>query len=206
MRQTFLLILLFLNFFVFGQTKLYKAQVMVGGGYSIHGTGDMKGLAFFTEYSKPIGKRTEWSINVMTTIHGDAFKVIVNNPDGSTDDNSFRYSNAGLQAGLKFGYNFVQSAHHQFKIQPGGFVRYQNSTFSDIYSFFINQSNGFPEPGFMFYNSSKQNTVTVGYGIDLSYNFIMSDKIMIGLKAGFQNDTNGDAVTQICLSVGRRFN
>lgn len=206
MKQTFLFTLLLLAFSTFAQkNKLFNAQVQLGGGYSKHGSGDMKGIAFFTEYSKPIGKRTEWTINIMTTINGDRFKVIVNNPDGTQNDQSFRYNSSGLQAGPKFGYSLLQARHHQIKIQAGTFARYQNSTSPDMYSFYINQSSGMPQPSFEFFHNEKQNTISAGYSVDLSYNFITSKKLMIGFKAGFQNDTQGDAIPQLCVAVGRRF-
>jgi hypothetical protein len=205
MRHLLLFSLLFLSISSFAQTKLYNAQVQVGGGYSTHGTGDMRGIAFFTEYSKPVTKRIDWAVNVMTTIHGDAFTVIVNYPGGLKEDRSFRYNTAGLQAGPKLSYNIVQAQHHQLKIQPGGYVRYQNSSYPNMYAFSMNTNGGTSEPSFSFRHQEKQNIVSVGYSLDLCYNFITGKKIMIGLKAGFQNDTNGDAITQIAVSVGKRF-
>jgi hypothetical protein len=204
MKHILTFLLLLAGTAVLAQYKSSNRYLQLGLGYSTHGTGDMKGVSFFCEYGKSLGKRTELGANIKSTIHGDAFQVTINWPDGSKDDASLRYSNAGLQAGPVFGYRLLQSSHYQFKIQAGAFARYQNSTFPSQYSFFIDQSAGIPRPTFEFSHDDKQNTFAAGYSVDLSYNFITTRKMMLGLKAGFQNDTNGDVITQVCLTVGKR--
>jgi hypothetical protein len=205
MKHIFTFLLSLLSLSIIAQEKTGRSFLQLGLGYSTHGTGDMKGVAFSVEYARSTGRRMELGLNIRSTIHGDAFKVTVNKPDGSTDDASFRYSNAGLQAGPVFGYRLLQSAHHQFRIQAGTFARYQNSTLPSMYSFFIDQSSGMPRPSFEFLHDDKQNTFAAGYSVDLAYDFITTKKMMFGIKAGFQNDTNGDAITQVCLTVGKKF-
>lgn len=204
MKQAFLLSFILLSLAAFTQDKLFKSLLLAGGGYGKHGTGDLPGIVFYTEFDKAIGKRTEWAVNATTTIHGDEFGITIIEADGTRKDRSFRYTTAGLQLGPKFGYSFVQSRRHQFKIQGGGFVRYQNSSYPDIYSYHLETGNGVPQPQFEFWHSEKQNLFTAGYSLDLSYAFITPGKLMLGVKGGIQNDSNGDMIYHYGLFVGRR--
>ena len=180
-----------------------KHSLTFGLGYSSHGTGDMKGISFFSEYCKLLGKRTDWSLNATSTIHGGAAKVILIHPDGTSSDASFRYNHGGLQIGPKAGYRILQAGHHQVKIQAGAFARYQNSSLPDVYSYHIDQNS--ETVNFDFLHEEKQNTFSCGYSVDLSYNFITSKKLILGFKAGFQNDTRGDVITHLTLLAGRSF-
>jgi hypothetical protein len=202
MKQILLLSFLFISLHSFSQKSQY---LQVGGGHSKHGTGDLRGIAFYTEYGKAWGKRTDWAINVMTTIHGGAFKVIITDQDGTRSDHSFRYNTSGLQVGPKLGYSIIHTKRHQFKVQGGGFFRYQNSTLPDMYSFHLEMGSGIPQPQFEFRHLEKQDLFTVGYSLDLSYQFITAKNLMIGVKGGAQNDSNGDMIVHYGVMVGKRF-
>jgi len=204
MKPTFTLFFLFLSFFAFSQNNPPKGRFQLGLGYSTHGSGDMDGVSFFTEYGKYTGKRFEYGLNIKSTIHWDEFNVLVSRPDGTVRDASFRYSSAGLQVGPFIGYHLLQAKHHQLMIQGGAFARFQNSTYPSSYSFYIDFTTNPPRPVFEFWHEEKQNIFTAGYSVDLSYDFITNKKLMLGVKAGFQNDTNGDVITQVCLVVGRK--
>jgi hypothetical protein len=47
--------------------------------------------------------------------------------------------------------------------------------------------------------------VTAGYLVALSYSYTFPKRLFLGLKASFQNDTNGDVITQYGLRIGKRF-
>jgi hypothetical protein len=160
--------------------------------------------SFFTEYGKYTGKRFEYGLNVKTTIVGDEFNVLMSQPDGTVRDASFRYSSAGLQAGPFIGYHLLQAKHHQFMIQLGAFGRFQNSTYPSRYSFYFDYTPTPLRPVFEFWHDDNQNTFTAGYSVDLSYDFITNKKLMLGVKAGVQNDINGNVITQICFTIGKK--
>jgi len=204
MRPLLTLFLLSITAHVFSQSNPPKGRLQLGVGYSTHGTGDMDGISFFTEYGKYTGKRLEYGLNIKSTIHWDEYNVLMSRPDGTVRDASFRYSSAGLQTGPFIGYHLLQAKHHQFMIQLGAFGRFQHATYPSMYNFYFDYTTNPPRPVFEFWNDEKQNTFTGGYSVDFSYDFITSKKLMLGVKVGMQNDTNGDVITQVCFTIGKK--
>ena len=46
---------------------------------------------------------------------------------------------------------------------------------------------------------------TLGYVAELSYTFVTGKNLLLGIKAGFQNDTNGDVITYYGIIIGKKF-
>jgi len=170
---------------------------------SFHGTGDLSGILFSVEYGHYFKKRLEFSGNITTTIHWGSYGLFVTNQFGTFDE-SFRYGTAGIQAGSKLGYAILNFPHHLLKFQGGSFIRFQSSSFPDMYGVTFPSPNSYPEPFFTFRNEEKQNIFTIGYLADLSYTFMTKKNLLLGAKIGFQNDTNGDVITHYGVFVGRK--
>lgn len=170
---------------------------------SFHGTGDLPGVLFTAEYGHFFKKRLEISGNITSTIHWGSFGLFVTNQFGTFDE-SFRYGTAGIQAGSKLGYTILNFPHYSLKIQGGSFFRFQSSSASGGYGLAYPPSVNYPEPVFTFRQVEKQNLFTIGYLAELSYTFMATKNLLLGVTAGFQNDTNADVITYYGIFIGRK--
>jgi len=170
---------------------------------SFHGTGDLSGIHFSAEYGHFFKKRLEISGNITSTIHWGSFALFVTNQFGTFDE-SFRYGIAGIQAGSKLGYTILNFQHHSLKVQGGSFIRFQSSSLPDVYGVTFPPAINYPEPVFTFRHEEKQNIFTIGYVAELSYVFITNKNLLLGIKAGFQNDTNADVISYYGVFIGKK--
>jgi hypothetical protein len=206
MRKHLLLFcLLFIAFpAIAQQTLVHQNSLHLSLGRSFHGSGDLSGIWFSAEYGHYFNNRFEVSGNVSSTIHYGAYHLFVSGPTGNFDG-SFRYVTAGLQTGSKLGFALLRLKQHEIKIQAGAFFRYQSSSLPDVYGVTFPPAINYPEPVYTFRQYEKQNTFSVGYSADISYIFSTTKNLRLGIKAGFQNDSNSDAITQIALVIGKHF-
>lgn len=188
------------------QNILPNKAIQVVGGYSRHGSGDMNGIAFGTEYIKYISNRFSLNYNIRASINDGKTLIIVDNPAASArTDASVRFTTAGVQLGVNGGLSIVRSRRHEVMISLGGFGRYQSaSNGSDGYAMFYPLSTGQPTVLIGYNNRTPQETFSVGGLLQVQYNFTIKNKIYLGILPGFQTDTNGDAIPQLVLAVGRR--
>ena len=179
-------------------------QISISSGRSFHGSGDQRGVLFSVEYGKYFRKRWEISGGFSTTIHSNETLLLLHYPNAETIDASYRSTTAGLQFNTVLSFAPVRSKHHEVKIGAGGLFRYQSDSYSSNGIYFP-PSNNFPEPFFTFRNNSKQNTFNAGYIVQVGYAYTFKNNILLGIKAGFQNDTNADVLTNYGFRVGKRF-
>jgi hypothetical protein len=90
------------------------------------------------------------------------------------------------------------------KVQGGSFIRFQSSSASGGYGVTYPPAINYPEPVFTFRQIEKQNMFTVGYVAELSYLYITEKNLLLGAKAGFQNDTNGDVISYYGVFIGKK--
>jgi hypothetical protein len=200
--------LLLISCLSFSQDKnlLNTRQLNFSIGRSKHGTGDMRGLIFNTEYAKSFKKRLSLIMGVGGTIHDGVRPLYFTAPDGKEIDGSVRYTTAGLQAKTQIGYSLLKTNKQELQIRPGAVLRYQTSSYYDDVTFLYPGAGiGIPFPVVVFNNKTPQRTFAVGGNAEIFYNYSITPKILIGVLAGLQTDTNGDTITQLSLSVGRRF-
>jgi len=179
-------------------------NISISGGRSFHGSGDQRGVQLSAEYGKYFKKKLEWSAGFASAIHSDETLLLLNYPNAETIDASYRTTTAGIQFYSLISFAPVHSLHHEVKISGGGLVRYQSDSYSG-YGIYFPPTNNFPEPFFTFRNNDKQNTINAGYLVELGYAYTFKNNMLISTKAGFQNDTNGDVLTNYCIRVGKRF-
>ncbi len=184
--------------------QLASRQISIVGGRSFHGTGDQRGLLFSVEYGKYFKKRWELSGGFSSTIHSRETLLFVYYSNAEPIDASYRSTTAGLQFNTLISFAPVRSKHHEVKIGAGGLLRYQSDSYAS-YGMYFPPANNFPEPFFTFRNFGKQNTFNAGYLVDVVYAYTLRKNILIGAKLGFQNDTNGDVLTNYGLRIGKRF-
>ena len=90
------------------------------------------------------------------------------------------------------------------KLGAGAIFRYQSSAMPNSYAVYHDPQT-FPEPFYVFYDPQPGNIFTIGYTFGITWEVRVAPKYAIGLKAMFQNDTNGDAITSISFLVSRLF-
>jgi hypothetical protein len=184
-----------------------RHALQVTGGYGLHGSGDMNGMVFGTEYISYLTKRFSLNYNFRGSINNGRDEIFVtDNNTGRQTDASIRFTTAGVQLGVNAGYSMVRTRAHEFAVSLGAFGRYQSaSNGTDGYSLYGPQRTGIPTVLVGYDNRSPQQTYALGGIFQLQYRLTFSDKFIIGLAPGFQTDTNGDVMVQGVLTAGRRF-
>lgn len=197
----------FLTFAIllFNKSQAQKQQIQLSIGQSFNGTGDTRGLNFATEYNKYFKKKLSWSAALGGTIHDGFFPIFYEYPSGRHNDGSVRYTIAGFQATSHISYNFLNSLQHEFLFRIGTVLRYQSSSYWDVVTVLYTPITGIPYPVVVFENTTPQKTVAIGGSTQISYAYTIQQKISIGFVAGFQFDTQGDNISQVSLTIGRRF-
>lgn len=181
-------------------------SIQLIGGYSRHGSGDMKGIVFGTAYTSYLTKKLSLSYNMRATINSSKDEFIVNNAAaGTRTDASIRYTTAGVQLGVDLGWSILKSERHDLKLSLGAFGRYQSaSNGSDGYSTYNPQTTGVPTILIGYDNRTPQETFAIGAIFQFQYLYAFGDKVYIGILPGFQTDTNGDAIPQFAFTIGKR--
>ena len=172
-------------------------------GYSKHGSGDMHGVIFGAEYARNPDKRFFLTYQLKGGFNSSRDKITFNNTiTGTVTDASLRFSTGGVQIGVLGSLNIIRSSRHRFQVGIGTFGRYQ-TTSNDGYALHYPTTTGIPAVLVELYNPYPQHTVALGGIIQLQYQFYVSRKMFVGLIVGFQTDTNGDAIPQAGLVLGR---
>ncbi|MCY7421487.1 MAG: hypothetical protein LH478_07065 [Chitinophagaceae bacterium] len=207
MKYIFTLFLIATSSLSFCQKKLVPdQQISVAIGTSKHGTGDMAGIVFNTSYSKKFKKNLSWIVGIGGSIH-DGQHPLYYTFNGNEVDGSIRYTTAGLQLNAYLGYDLLKAGNHQFQLRLGPLLRYQSSSNTEGFGiYYPAPGSGLPFPVVEFNHRTPQRTYTAGGSAQAGYNYTISKmNLSIGLDAGLQTDTNGDTITQLSLSVGKRF-
>jgi hypothetical protein len=188
------------------QSNLRDHALQVTGGYSRHGSGDMKGIVFGTEYIKYYSRHFSLDYNFRAGINNAIDKIYLYDGTGSRTDKSIRFTTAGVQLGVNSQYSIIRRKSHEIIASLGAFGRYQSaSNGSDGYSLYYPNQTGIPTVLVEYNNRTPQKTYSAGGLFQLQYNFTTRKSFIIGLTPGFQTDTNGDAIVQLALVLGKRF-
>lgn len=187
-----------------GRSEFYNSFISLSGGRSTHGTGDMKGVSQKIAYGKYFKKRLLWFSSVGADIHDGKFEVTRIGENGETTDHSFRYTSGAFQLTGGVGFSFLRNSRSDLGIKIGGILRYQSSSFYDNLSILFDPERIGPYPATFIFNTSPQRTYSAGVGPEAFYQQTIFRSIFAGLSAGFQVDTNGDVLTNMALSIGKR--
>lgn len=199
MKSGIIFFLLLLSFF--GQAQ-NKQQISLHLNRSFHGTGDMEGVGFAAEYGRYLTNHLELTSGIASNVHHKASPVILTRFNPPIDA-SFRMVTAGLQWQSNLSFVPLHTRKHEAKLGAGPIVRYQSSSHPDVYA--RTTFTNYPEPVFTFRHNEKQNVVTAGYQVALSYAFTFTNRWLLGIAASFQNDTNSDVISQYGIRLGKRF-
>jgi hypothetical protein len=189
---------------LFNQTNAQTKLLQFSAGTNLNGTGDSFGFSFFTEYSKKFKKNFTWSNSLGGTINdGTLYSIFYQTPSGQVSDGSIRYTTAGFQAASHIGYSFIASQKHDFQLRLGSVIRYQSTSLPDAVS--LEYIPGVPFPVVVLQNLSPLRTLALGGSGQLVYNYTLKSNICLGVLAGLQFDTEGDTISQLMFTIGKRF-
>ena len=186
--------------------KSKNSSISFVGGYGRHGSGDMSGIVFGGDYTVYFSKKFSLTYNFRGGVHSSIDPIFYSNGGGGYTDASIRFTTAGFQLGANGGYSLVNSTHHEFMIKLGAFGRYQSaSNGTDGYSIsYPPPTSGLPPVVVSYDNRSSQETLAFGGILQFQYNFTFNSNVFLGIQPAFQTDTNGDAILQGSLVIGKR--
>ena len=193
---------------LYAQSPLPNKQIQLSGGYSRHGSGDLNGIIFGTEFVKYKSKKFSMSYNLRATINDGQETIIVNDLiSGIRTDNSIHFTTAGVQVGADAGYSLLRNMRHEVKLTLGAFGRYQSASPPAGYALYMPNRTNVPAVLVEFLNFSDQPRRTMAFGgvFQLQYNYTFKQNLGFGISSGFQTDTNGDALPFAMLQLGKRF-
>lgn len=184
--------------------NLQNRHLNLSAGQSFNGSGDINGLIYSAEYSKFFRNRISYALTLSGTIHDEEDTLFITPPSGNLVNSSIRGTTAGVQFAAHLGFSILKNANHNLQFKLGVLGRYQSSS-SPGYTILYPALTGLTFPVLYLEHYAPQRTFAFGGSTQLRYDYTIRKKITIGVLSGFQTDTNGDNITQLSLSIGRRF-
>jgi hypothetical protein len=172
---------------------------------SKHGTGDINGISFNSEYSKKINKRFSLIATFGGTLHDGSRVLIYQSSSGQTIDGSIRYTTGGIQTSFGLGYDFIQTSHHVFQVRLSPLLRYQSTSYYDVVTILYPIITGLSIPVLYFENLTPARTFAIGAIGHIGYNFIPKNRNVFRFFGEFQLDSNGDVLKGFGIALGRKF-
>lgn len=206
MRLSLLAIGIFSAITLSAQTTLPSRHISIGIGPAFHGSGDLLGFSYGAEYGKYFKKRLSWQVSFGGSIHDGYFEHFYEYPAGNRIDGSYRYTIAGVQVGYHLAYSLIRTEKSDLQLRAGGIIRYQSSSLYDGIGIYYPIVTGAQFPVMLIENTTPQRTFAAGLTPQIGYTYTTKKKICLGILAGFQTDTNGDVISQLSFSIGKRFN
>lgn len=184
----FTFLLLFSVNIVTCQTK--DVRLIVGGGLSKHGTGDLPGYSFFNQVDIQLNKHFFLSPGIQFTNHSQT--------DILSNEFRINYVTAGINIFTSINYLILNKSHHRISLGAGPLVRFENSSVPREVG--INLGSSGEQVLFLKYD--KLRSTSVGYHVTPAYYYQCCNKISLGAKFIFQNDTKGDAIISSAIFLG----
>jgi len=185
--------------------QLTNHSIQLSAGFSTHGTGDMLGVSTDVGYDHVFNKRFDMTYALTTTIHSSKDEPF-NIPSGQwqpAEDRRINWTVAGIQITSMGHFAPISVKDQKLKLGGGFILRYQSSSLPYAYGFGNDPIDLYPR--YTISDAGPGNIFTIGYTFGITWQVKVSSKFEIGLKAMFQNDTNGDAITHMSVILGRIF-
>lgn len=188
------------------QTNLPSHHLQLIIGKSKHGTGDVNGISFNTNYSKYFKRKIGWIVELGGTIHDGSVPVFYTDGNGNNVDGSYYWTTAGIQVTGKIGYAIIRTSNQELQASLGPMLRYQSTSYPDFLAVvWPAAGTGLPFPVINLENHNSRKTVSIGGNGAIAYNYTFDNLLTIGILGSFQIDTNGDTISQLAFSIGKRF-
>ena len=184
--------------------QLTDHSIQLSAGFSTHGTGDMLGFSADVGYDHVFNKRFDMTHSLTTTIHSDhdEFPTVADQWN-SINDRGINWTVAGMQITSMGHFAPISVKDQKLKLGGGVVFRYQSSSLPYAYGYGREPID--LNPRYIIYDPGPGNIFTIGYTFGITWQVKVSSTFEIGLKAMFQNDTNGDAITHMSVIFGRIF-
>ncbi len=197
------LLLLISTLSVLGQGE--RNRVSINAGPSLHGTGDLGGFSLGLMHDYDFSRRLGISNGLTTTIHyGRDGSYNYVSPGGAGENRGLHFTTAGIQLNSVGQYHIVTKRDIKLSFYAGALLRFQSTSMPSMYGVSRNLAV-YPEPFYVIYQNGKANTITPGYLTGFTLRARIAPKYFAGIRAGFQNDTNGDVITVASLLFERVF-
>ncbi|TXD53501.1 MULTISPECIES: hypothetical protein [unclassified Polaribacter] len=172
---------------------------------SRHGTGDLNGISFSSNYIKPIKKNLSYLITIGGSTHQGKNELIYN-LNGKDIDGSILYTTSGIQLGFGLDYNLIKIKKHKFNVRLIPFIRYQSTSIPDVSTILYPPITELPLPVIYFEQFRPSETIAAGLESNLIYNLTLFNTVSLNLIASFQFDTNGDTLRGLGIGLVKTFN
>lgn len=190
---------------VHGQKNGSVRQLSFNLLYARHGSGDMDGVAIELGYEFSLGKKLSFYNDLAFTLHSQKemfYALSSDSFDPNYPTEPLNFVTAGIQTSPTLYWNFLKNEKQNLKIGGGTVIRYQANSFPDAYNFYY-RPDRWREP-FYVIKDVQPSVLTIGYKLSLEYVFLNTSKILLGAKAFYQNDTNGDLLAGFGVSIKRK--
>lgn len=200
--KRFLLFLLFLSVTnLVGQENI---QIELNIYSSRHGTGDLNGVSFTSNYIKPINKNFSYLFSIGGSTHHGKDELLFN-VEGRDIDSSILFTTSGIQLGIGLDYKFINTYKHKFRFRLIPFIRYQSTSIPDVSTILFPPLTELPFPVIVFEQNSPSETLAVGLESNFIYNFRLFKTLSINILGSFQFDSNGDTLRGLGLGLVKSF-
>jgi hypothetical protein len=181
-----------------------NTQLELNISRSTHGTGDINGFNFSSNYINTINNKLSYLISFGgSTHHGK--DVLFYNVDNRNIDGSILFTTSGIQLGFGLDYKFINFKTHTFRFRLVPFLRYQSTSIPDVSTILFPPLTELPIPVIFFEQNTPSETLAIGLETNIVYNFSVSSSISLNLVGSFQFDTNGDTIRGFGLGIAKSF-
>ena len=164
-------------------------RLIIAGGYSTHGTGDLPGYSFLNQVDIELTKRFFISPGIQFTNHANTYPLtgyILN------------YVTAGINVFTNINYLLLNKVHHRISIGGGPIVRFENSSVPDETGTRLDENGN----QILILKNDKLRSTSLGYNITPAYYYQCNSKMFFGARFILQNDTKGDMITSELFFIG----
>jgi hypothetical protein len=184
-----------------GHTQATRMKsLLLHGGYSFHGSGDLLGGQGGIGYESQVKKWLSLRYQADVTMHGGSAIGYVRNDQFYRQEPMYELT-SGVQLSAMPVLHVFGAGKPWLNIAAGPLLRYQLSSSPESYAY---QNNaGTLRPDYYSIYDVTPKGFYIGYSVAVESQFIHTKKWAGGIRAHFQNDTNGDVITGISL-VWRR--
>lgn len=192
--------LLFIYSTSFAQ-KIQQQSLLVDGGISFHGTGDYSGGIGNISYEPNWGSFLSARFQIGTSIHGGSAIGAAFNT-GSERRGVPYFTTAGVQTAALMVFHVTGTKYQLLNVMAGPLLRYQISGSPTSYGY--TSPSPLHPSGFYTFGEVDPKSFSVGYRVVIESQFIKTKKFDAGFQIGFQNDTEGDTITQLGIVLRRK--
>ena len=171
------------------KSQTYEHRLLIGGGKSMHGTGDLPGYSFFNQLDIQLNKRFFLSPGIQFTNHADKYYL---------SEFELNYVTAGTNIFTNINYFILNKTRHQVAIGAGPLLRFQNSSVPS----YVASGLGASGAQVLTLQYDKLRSTSFGYNISPSYYYQFSTKCFLGAKLILQNDTEADVILSSMALIG----